>query len=103
MKIRLSLLLLITVAWTSRAETIALTGGTVVNPADQRTIENAIVLVDGNTIQDITAGGSAPADARAIDCKGKFILPGYIDTHVHFFQSADLFTRPDGVDLYKIR
>ena len=33
----------------------------------------------------------------------KFILPGYLDTHVHFFQSADLFTRPDIVDLTKIR
>ena len=27
-----------------------------------------------------------------IDASGKFILPGYIDTHVHFFQSGDLFT-----------
>jgi len=30
-------------------------------------------------------------------------LPGYIDTHVHFFQSGDLFTRPDIVDLTKVR
>jgi cytosine/adenosine deaminase-related metal-dependent hydrolase len=30
-------------------------------------------------------------------------LPGYIDTHVHFFQSADLFTRPDGADLNAVR
>jgi imidazolonepropionase-like amidohydrolase len=42
-------------------------------------------------------------DRRMIDCKGKFILPGYIDTHVHFFQSGDLFTRPDVVDLTKVR
>ena len=34
---------------------------------------------------------------------GKFILPGYIDTHVHFFQSADIFTRPDVVDLTSVR
>src|SRR5204863_6572603 len=46
---------------------------------------------------------STPKDARLIDCKGKFILPGYIDTHVHFFQSADLYTRPDVVDLTKVR
>ena len=36
-------------------------------------------------------------------CVGKFILPGYIDTHVHFFQSGDLFTRPDGADLNSVR
>ena len=40
---------------------------------------------------------------RVIDCKGKFVLPGYIDTHVHFFQSGGLFTRPDAVDLTEIR
>src|SRR5207249_7773470 len=33
----------------------------------------------------------------------KFILPGYIDTHVHFFQSGDLYTRPDAVDLTQLR
>ena len=52
----------------------------------------------------MTAGSDkAPADARIIDCTGKFIVPGYIDTHVHFFQSGDLFTRPDAVDLNKVR
>src|SRR5260370_23383310 len=40
---------------------------------------------------------------RVIDCKGKFILPGYIDTHIHFFQSADLFTRPDILNLNSVR
>ena len=34
---------------------------------------------------------------------GKFILPGYIDSHVHFFQSGDIFTRPDVVDLTGVR
>jgi imidazolonepropionase-like amidohydrolase len=46
---------------------------------------------------------TAPKDARTIDCEGKFILPGYIDTHIHFFQSGDLFTRPDGADLNSVR
>jgi len=40
---------------------------------------------------------------KQIDCVGKFILPGYIDTHIHFFQSADLFTRPDGADFNSVR
>src|SRR5204863_4391495 len=44
-----------------------------------------------------------PPHTRVFDCKGKFILPGYIDTHIRFFQSGDLFTRPDVVDLTKVR
>ena len=87
------------------AEKIALTGGTVINPRDGRIIPNAVVLISGETIESVTSAAEAkvPADARTIDCKGKFILPGYIDTHVHFFQSGGLFTRPDVVDLTSVR
>jgi len=45
----------------------------------------------------------AAALGEQISCAGKFVLPGYIDTHIHFFQSADLFTRPDGADLNSVR
>ena len=103
MKTLYSTLCIVAVAFTARAEKLALVGGTVINPADGQTIPAATLNIDGNTIQSIGAGTGAPAGARVIDCKGKFILPGYIDTHVHFFQSADLFTRPDGADLNKIR
>ena len=87
------------------AETISLAGGTVINPRDGRIIPNAVVLINGDTIESVTPAAEAkvPPDARTIDCKGKFIVPGYIDTHVHFFQSGGLFTRPDVVDLNAVR
>src|SRR6266404_7387050 len=95
-------------ALAARAEKIALVNGTLINPAASQIVQNATVVIDGDRIE---AAGDAktvsPAvagkDAHVIDCKGKFILPGYIDTHVHFFQSGGLFTRPDAVDLTKIR
>ncbi|CAN5469518.1 amidohydrolase family protein [soil metagenome] len=90
---------------TVRAEEIALTGGTVINPANGQTIPKATILIDGNSIAAVGAAREVkvPDAARPIDCAGKFILPGYIDTHVHFFQSGDLFTRPDVVDLTSVR
>jgi len=42
-----------------------------------------------------------PANAMVIDGAGKFLLPGMIDAHIHFFQSGSLYTRPDAVDLRK--
>lgn len=36
-----------------------------------------------------------------IDGTGKFLMPGMIDAHIHFFQSGGLYTRPDAVDLRK--
>lgn len=89
----------------TRAEKIAFVGGSLLDPATQKIIPNAVVVVDGNKI--ITAGARSgaeiPSDARRIDCSGKWIAPGYIDTHVHFFQSGGLFTRPDAADFTKVR
>ncbi len=92
-------------ALTAQAEKIALVSGTLINPGTSQIVQNATIVIDGDRI---TAAGdaktiTAPKGARVIDCKGKFILPGYVDTHVHFFQSGDLFTRPDAVDLTKVR
>lgn len=33
-----------------------------------------------------------------IDAKGKYLMPGLIDAHIHFFQSGGLYTRPDALD-----
>jgi imidazolonepropionase-like amidohydrolase len=90
---------------TVHAEKLALVGGTMINPETSQIVQRAVLVLDGNKIA--AAGDaktiSAPKDARTITCNGKFILPGYIDTHVHFFQSGDLFTRPDVVDLRSVR
>jgi imidazolonepropionase-like amidohydrolase len=40
-----------------------------------------------------------PDGAKIIDGTGKFLVPGLIDAHIHFFQSGGLYTRPDIVDL----
>jgi imidazolonepropionase-like amidohydrolase len=106
MKLRITLALALSIfALTARAEKIALVNGTIINPDKSQIVQNATIIIDGDKIA--AAGDaktiSAPKDARLIDCKGKFILPGYIDTHVHFFQSGDLYTRPDVVDLTKVR
>src|SRR4029453_578814 len=89
----------------ANAETIALVKGTLINPGPSQIIQNATIIIDGDRIAATgdAKAVNAPKDARVVDCKGKFILPGYIDTHVHFFQSGDLFTRPDGADLNSVR
>jgi imidazolonepropionase-like amidohydrolase len=88
----------------ARAEKISLVGATVINPADGRVMPNATVVINGDKIERVAMGKQETAAlGKQIDCVGKFILPGYIDTHIHFFQSADLFTRPDGADLNSVR
>jgi imidazolonepropionase-like amidohydrolase len=105
MKFRFALVLAVLLFTAAlRAERISLVGGTVINPADGKVLPNATVVIDGDKIERVAIGKQdAGALGKQIDCGGKFILPGYIDTHIHFFQSGDLFTRPDGTDLNSVR
>jgi len=96
---------LLFVAVSARADQLQLMGGTVIDPASGAITKNAGILITHDRIMQVGGARSiyAAKGTRWIDCRGKFILPGYIDTHVHFFQSADLFTRPDGADLNNVR
>jgi len=82
-----------------------LVGGTLINPGTSQVLDNAVIVIEGDHILSVGSRKeiAVPTGSKWIDCKGKFILPGYIDTHVHFFQSGDLFTRPDIVDLNSVR
>ncbi|HCP91227.1 MAG TPA: amidohydrolase [Spartobacteria bacterium] len=106
MKLRTGTVLTLSIlAFAARAEKISFVDGTLINPATSQVLENSVVVVDGDRVAAVGTRKemAVPTGSKWIDCKGKFILPGYIDTHVHFFQSGGLFTRPDGVDLTKIR
>jgi imidazolonepropionase-like amidohydrolase len=105
MKFRIALVLAVSLFPAAlRAERISLVGGTVINPADGKVLPNATIVIDGDKIGRVAMGKQDAASlGKQIECVGKFILPGYIDTHIHFFQSGDLFTRPDGTDLNNVR
>jgi imidazolonepropionase-like amidohydrolase len=87
------------------SNTTVILNGTAIDPGTGKIMSNAAITIEGDHITAITENGTdAPKKGAAvIDASGKFILPGYIDTHVHFFQSGGLFTRPDAVDLTSVR
>src|SRR6516225_2574379 len=94
---------LLSFATATYAERISFVGATVINPAVGKVLPNATVVINDNKIERVAMGKQDAATlGRQVSCVGKFILPGYIDTHVHFFQSADLFTRPDGADFNSV-
>jgi imidazolonepropionase-like amidohydrolase len=104
MKTFIAFLIAVFAVTIARAEKISLVGATVINPSDGKVMPNATVVINGDKIERVSMGKQDAASlGKQIDCVGKFILPGYIDTHVHFFQSADLFTRPDGADFNSVR
>jgi len=83
----------------------AIVGATVVHPERDAPGASAqeTVVVAGDRIVAVGPAASTPIPegATVIDAKGKWLIPGLIDSHVHFFQSANLYTRPDGADFGK--
>ena len=82
---------------------IAIVGVTVVNPEREgkdAAVSDATVVIAGDRIVAVAARASTPVPdgATQIDGRGKWLIPGMIDGHVHFFQSGNLYTRPDVVD-----
>lgn len=78
----------------------AIIGATVVDPGGAR-IPDAVVLLDDGRIAQVGPRSKVkiPDGAERVEAKGQFLVPGYIDAHVHFFQSGGLYTRPDAFDL----
>ena len=62
---------------------LAITGGTVVT--SNEVIPAGIVLCEDGQITFVGAGQEAEpaANSRIMDATGQFVLPGFIDTHVH--------------------
>lgn len=77
---------------------ILIKGGRVLNPATGMD-EVADVLIEENKVSEITAASEKKAD-EVIDAKGCYVMPGFIDMHVHFRdpgleQKEDIFTGMD--------
>ena len=90
----LALLLTAVLAPGALAQTLAVTGGTVIDGTGVAPVSNGVVLIaDGR----ITAVGAAsdvavPAGATTIDASGKFVIPGLMDGNLHLFLNGDLET-----------
>jgi imidazolonepropionase-like amidohydrolase len=86
-------------------EVTALVGATVVDATGGPSIVDATVLIDGERITAVGPRDSVdvPDGATVIDVAGRWITPGLVDPHMHFFQSGGLYTRPDIIDLRAVR
>jgi dihydroorotase len=62
---------------------LLLTGGRVVDPANHFDSIADVLILDGK-ISAVGKNLSAPADVEVFDASGKIVSPGLIDLHVHF-------------------
>ncbi len=73
----------------------------VIDGTGREPIDHATIFIFGNHITRIAHHEvvETPAGAKVIDARGKYIIPGLIDAHVHFSQTGWVDGRPDVVDL----
>lgn len=72
---------------------IVIHGGRVIDGNGGKPMDQATVVIESNFIRRVAPGTiDFPSDARIIDARGKTILPGLIDNHVHYrTHSGELF------------
>jgi imidazolonepropionase-like amidohydrolase len=103
-----SLLALLCVAQAAQSDRstpgpIAIVGASVIHPergAADAVAADITIVISGNRIQQVGPSRDTPVPpgAQVIDAHGKWLIPGLIDAHVHFFQSGNLYARPDIAD-----
>jgi Tol biopolymer transport system component len=71
---------------------LALTNATLITMEGENILKNGIVLIRDNRIEDVgdAADISIPENAEVIDLKGKYLLPGFVDTHAHMWPTWGL-------------
>src|SRR5207244_8260006 len=63
-------------------------GATLIDGTGKPPIVDARILIEGNVIRQIWNGTEAapnmPPGTQVVDARGKFVIPGLIDSHVHY-------------------
>jgi imidazolonepropionase-like amidohydrolase len=75
--------LLCFLAATAQAQDLALRGGTILTITNG-TIENGTILVRQGKITALGRDVAIPDGIKVIDVTGKYVMPGIIDSHVHY-------------------
>jgi dihydroorotase len=64
------------------SDTLFIEGGRVIDPASG--VDGVrTVVVRGGKIAEVAERVERPRDARALDARGKWVTPGFVDLHVH--------------------
>jgi hypothetical protein len=69
----------------ARGQSLLIRGGTLIDGTGRQPIENATVLIRDGVFAEIIPQAAAPTgNIDTIDARGKFLIPGLVDSHIHY-------------------
>ena len=71
----------------AQSDRIAIVGGTLIDSTGAESIPDSLILIEGGVITYAgkqESQGWSPSNEQVLEAKGKFIIPGLIDMHVHY-------------------
>src|ERR1700674_1101949 len=80
---------------------ITVRAGHLIDGRNDKVIDNALILVEGDTITSVSAAGQPPAGVEVLDLSQYTVLPGFLDTHTHVLLNGDITTEDYEVQLLK--
>ena len=88
---RYAIATLLLLPWLALAQSVAITGVTVIDATGAAPRPDMTVLISGNRISALGKTGEIGVPAsRVVDAKGKFLIPALWDMHVHWNDAAYL-------------
>ncbi len=82
----------------------------LIDGLSQEPMDNAYIVIDGDSIASVGRGDHPATSGEVIDCQGAYVLPGLIDTHVHLIWNGSSHPQalisgadPETVTLYAYR
>lgn len=97
-------LLLLPLSCTSpdtQTNAVVIRGATLFDGNGGDALTNSVVVVENGTIQCTGTDGDCPIPkgAEIVEAFGKYLTPGLIDAHMHFFQTGFFDSRPGALDI----
>ncbi|HEY6388967.1 MAG TPA: amidohydrolase family protein [Candidatus Acidoferrum sp.] len=69
---------------------IAIRAGRLIDGKSDTPILSALILIEGDRIVSVSAGGTPPAGVEVIDLSKATVLPGFADVHTHVLLNGDI-------------
>jgi N-acetylglucosamine-6-phosphate deacetylase len=70
-------------------------GGDLVLP--DRLIPRGVVVIENGRIAKVEPGGTLPEGAGVVDASGGYVVPGFVDVHVHGVAGTDTLDEGDAI------